>query len=85
MQAETGSEFPIERLFVSSQDSLSYITPSQKAYERIWDKFPGLATKLRQIDPSVIGLMVADLPKEYSPQVNKFLNSIKSFVSKKFQ
>ena len=75
MQAETGSEFPIERLFVSSQDSLSYITPSQKAYERIWDKFPGLATKLRQIDPSVIGLMVADLPKEYSPQVNKFLNS----------
>jgi hypothetical protein len=75
MQAETGSEFPMERLFVSSQDSLTYITPSQKAYDRIWENFPGLATKLRQIDPSVIGLMVADLPKEYSPQVNKFLNS----------
>jgi hypothetical protein len=75
MQAETGSEFPIERLFVSSQDSVSYITPSQKAYDRIWENFPGLATKLRQVDPSVVGLMVADLPKEYSPQVNKFLNS----------
>ena len=75
MQAETGSEFPRERLFVNSQDSVTYITPSQKAYERIWDKFPGLASKLRQIDPSVIGLMVADLPREYSPQVNKFLNS----------
>jgi hypothetical protein len=75
MQAETGSEFPMERLFVSSQDSLTYITPSQKAFDRIWENFPGLATKLRQIDPSVIGLMVADLPKEYSPQVNKFLNS----------
>ena len=75
MQAETGSEFPIERLFVSSQDSVSYITPSQKAYDRIWENFPELATKLRQVDPSVVGLMVADLPKEYSPQVNKFLNS----------
>lgn len=75
MQAETGSEFPRERLFVNSQDSVTYITPSQKAYERIWNKFPGLASKLRQIDPSVIGLMVADLPREYSPQVNKFLNS----------
>jgi hypothetical protein len=75
MQAETGSEFPMDRRFVSAQDSVTYITPSQKAYDRIWDKFPGLTTKLRQIDPSVIGLMVADLPKDYSPQVNKFLKS----------
>jgi len=75
MQAETGSQFPMDRLFVGSQDSVTYITPSQKAYDRIWDNFPELATKLRQVDPSVIGLMVADLPKEYSPQVNKFLNS----------
>jgi hypothetical protein len=65
----------MERLFVSSQDSLSYITPSVKAYNRIWEDFPGLATTLRQVDPSVVGLMVADLPKEFSPQVNKFLNS----------
>ena len=75
MQAETGSEFPMERLFVSSQDSKTYIVPSQKAVDRIWEDFPGLSSKLRQIDPSVVGLMVADLPKEYSPQVNKFLNS----------
>jgi hypothetical protein len=75
MQAETGAQFPMERLFVDSQDSNTYITPSQKAFDRIWENFPGLATKLRQVDPSVIGLMVADLPKEYSPQVNKFLNS----------
>lgn len=75
MLKTTGANFPMERLFVSSQDSLSYITPSVKAYNRIWEDFPGLATSLRQVDPSVVGLMVADLPKEYSPQVNKFLNS----------
>jgi hypothetical protein len=75
MLKTTGANFPMERLFVSSQDSLSYITPSVKAYNRIWEDFPGLATTLRQVDPSVVGLMVADLPKEYSPQINKFLNS----------
>lgn len=75
MLKTTGAKFPMERLFVSSQDSVSYITPSVKAYNRIWEDFPGLATSLRQVDPSVVGLMVADLPKEYSPQVNKFLNS----------
>ena len=75
MLAENGAKFPMERLFVSSQDSVSYITPSAKAYNRIWEDFPGLATTLRQVDPSVVGLMVADLPKEYSPQVNRFLNS----------
>lgn len=75
MLAENGAKFPIDRLFVSSQDSISYITPSAKAYNRIWEDFPGLATSLRQVDPSVVGLMVADLPKEYSPQVNRFLNS----------
>lgn len=75
MLKSTGVNFPMERLFVSSQDSISYITPSVKAYNRIWEDYPGLATSLRQVDPSVVGLMVADLPKEFSPQVNKFLNS----------
>lgn len=75
MQKTTGAKFPMERMFVSSQDSISYITPSVQAYNRIWEDFPGLSTSLRQVDPSVVGLMVADLPKEYSPQVNKFLNS----------
>lgn len=75
MTKVTGKAFPMDRLFVSSQESISYITPSVKAYNRVWEDFPGLATSLRQVDPSVVGLMVADLPKEYSPQVNKFLNS----------
>ena len=75
MLKETGKTFPMDRLFVSSQKSITYITPSVKAYNRIWEDFPGLATSLRQVDPSTVGLMVADLPKEYSPQVNKFLNS----------
>jgi len=75
MTKMTGKAFPMDRLFVSSQDTPSYITPSVKAYNRIWEDFPNLATSLRQVDPSVVGLMVADLPKEYSPQVNKFLNS----------
>lgn len=75
MTKVTGKAFPMDRLFVSSQETISYITPSTKAYNRIWEDFPGLATSLRQVDPSVVNLMVADLPKEYSPQVNKFLNS----------
>lgn len=75
MLKTTGVNFPMERLFVSSQESIAYITPSVKAYNRIWEDFPQLATQLRQVDPSVVGLMVADLPKEFSPQVNKFLNS----------
>lgn len=75
MLKATGAKFPMDRLFVSSQDSIAYIQPSQKAYERIWQDFPELASKLRQVDPSVVNLMVADLPKEYSPQVNRFLNS----------
>jgi len=69
-----GSEFPMDRLFVSSRDKNAYITPSQKAYDRIWDDYSGLAKELESISPQVVGLLTADLPKEYSPQVNKFLN-----------
>lgn len=69
-----GALFPTDRLFVSSKDKNAYITPSQKAYERVWDKYSGLAKELESISPQVVGLLTADLPKEYSPQVNKFLN-----------
>jgi len=69
-----GSEFPMDRLFVSSRDKNAYITPSQKAYDRIWNDYSGLAKELESISPQVVGLLTADLPKEYSPQVNKFLN-----------
>jgi hypothetical protein len=68
------SKFPMDRLFVSSRDKNAYITPSQKAYDRIWDDYSGLAKELESISPQVVGLLTADLPKEYSPQVNKFLN-----------
>jgi hypothetical protein len=72
--AVPGAQFPIDRLFTSSKDKNAYITPSQKAYERIWDNYSGLAKELESISPQVVGLLTADLPKEYSPQVNKFLN-----------
>lgn len=69
-----GAEFPIDRLFVSSQEKRAYITPSAKAYSRVWDEFSGLAKELEGVNPIIVGLLTADLPKEYSPQVNKFLN-----------
>jgi len=69
-----GGKFPMDRLFMNSKESSPYITPSQKAYDRVWDKFSGLAKELENISPSIVGLMTADLPKEYSPQINKFLN-----------
>lgn len=69
-----GAVFPIDRLFVSSQEKRAYITPSAKAYSRIWDEFSGLAKELETINPILVGLLTADLPKDYSPQVNKFLN-----------
>lgn len=69
-----GVEFPMDRLFVNSKEKNAYITPSAKAYGRIWNDFSGLATELENINPNLVGLLTADLPKEYSPQVNKFLN-----------
>ena len=69
-----GGKFPMDRLFMNSKESSPYFTPSQKAYDRVWDKFSGLAKELENISPSIVGLMTADLPKEYSPQINKFLN-----------
>lgn len=69
-----GAEFPIDRLFVSSQEKRAYITPSAKAYSRVWDEFSGLAKELEGVNPIIVGLLTADLPKDYSPQVNKFLN-----------
>lgn len=72
--AMPGAEFPIDRLFVSSQEKRAYITPSAKAYSRVWDDFKGLAKELEAVNPIIVGLLTADLPKEYNPQVNKFLN-----------
>jgi hypothetical protein len=69
-----GGKFPMDRLFMNSKESSPYITPSQKAYNRVWDEFSGIAKELENISPSIVGLMTADLPKEYSPQINKFLN-----------
>ena len=69
-----GAEFPIDRLFVSSKEKRAYITPSAKAYSRVWDDFKGLAKELEGVNPVLVGLLTADLPKDYSPQVNRFLN-----------
>lgn len=75
MRLAGDADFPMDRLFVGgSREKVAYITPSQKAYSRIYEDFPGLATKLERLDPSLVGLMTADLPKDYSIQVSKFLN-----------
>jgi hypothetical protein len=69
-----GGKFPMDRLFMNSKETSPYITPSQKSYDRVWDEFSDIAKELEKISPSIVGLMTADLPKEYSPQINKFLN-----------
>lgn len=74
MRLSSGETFPLDRLFTNTQDKATYTIPSQKAYSRIWDKYSGLAKKLEQTDPSLVGLLTADLPKDFSPQINKFLN-----------
>jgi hypothetical protein len=75
MRLAGGADFPMDRLFTSgARDKVAYITPSQKAYSRIYEDFSGLATKLERLDPSLVGLMTADLPRDYNIQVSKFLN-----------
>jgi hypothetical protein len=72
--ATAGSkEFPMDRLFVSGRNR-PYIQPSQKSYDRIWSDFSGLAKELESISPDVVSLLTADLPPDYNPQINKFLN-----------
>ena len=63
----------MERLFISPRNR-PYIQPSQKSYDRIWDEFSGLAKELESISPDVVSLLTADLPPDYNPQINKFLN-----------
>jgi hypothetical protein len=74
MRLAGGDKFPIDRLFASYKNRNLYVTPSIQAYNRIWEDYSGLSKRLELISPDVVGLMTADLPKEYSPQVNKFLN-----------
>ncbi len=69
-----GVQFPMDRLFVTSKEKNAYIQPSAKAYSRVWNEFSGLASELEKINPNLVSLLTADLPKDYSPQVNKFLN-----------
>jgi hypothetical protein len=75
MRLAGGADFPIDRLFTSgARDKVAYFPPSQKAYSRIYEDFSGLAKKLERLDPSLVGLMTADLPRDYNIQVSKFLN-----------
>ena len=72
----TGEVFPMDRLWLSNAtDTAGYITPSVTAYKRIWGNNSDLVNKLISIDPSVVGLIAADVPKEFDIQTNKFLNS----------
>jgi hypothetical protein len=75
MRLAGGADFPIDRLFTGgARDKVAYFPPSQKAYSRIYEDFSGLAKKLERLDPSLVGLMTADLPRDYNIQVSKFLN-----------
>ena len=74
MRLAGGDKFPIDRLFASYKNRNVYITPTVEAYNRIWENYPSLAKRLELVSPEIVGLLTADLPKGYSPQVNKFLN-----------
>jgi hypothetical protein len=75
MRLAGGADFPMDRLFVGgARDKVAYFPASQKAYSRIYEDFSGLAKQLERLDPSLIGLMTADLPRDYNIQVGKFLN-----------
>jgi len=75
MRLAGGADFPMDRLFTGgARDKIAYFPASQKAYSRIYEDFPDLAKKLERLDPSLVGLMTADLPRDYSVQVSKFLN-----------
>jgi len=80
MRVAGGDKFPVDRLFASYRQRNVYITPTTEAFNRIWENYPGLAEKLADIDPSVVGLLTADLPKGYNPQVNKFLSDPNSLL-----
>lgn len=74
MRLAGGADFPMDRLYGSSREKATYFPPSQKAYSRVYEDFPGLASQLERIDPSLVGLITADLPRDYNIQVSKFLN-----------
>jgi hypothetical protein len=74
MRLAGGGDFPMDRLFTNARDKATYIQPSQKAYSRIYQDFSGLAKQLERLDPSLVGLMTADLPRDYDIQISKFLN-----------
>jgi hypothetical protein len=75
MRLAGGADFPIDRLFTGgARDKVAYFPASQKAYSRIYEDFSGLAKQLERLDPSLVGLMTADLPRDYNIQVGKFLN-----------
>ena len=75
MRLAGGADFPMDRLFTGgARDKVAYFPASQKAYSRIYEDFPNLAKKLERLDPSLVGLMTADLPRDYNVQVGKFLN-----------
>lgn len=74
MRVSKKVDFPMERLFVGVRDKATYFPSSQAAYGRIYNEFSGLAKVLEKFDPRVVGLLTADLPREYSSQVAKTLN-----------
>ena len=73
MSLAGGTDFPMDRLFLSAKSQVAKIPANQAAYDRIWSDFSGLAKQLENLDPSTVGLITADLPIGYTAQVNKFL------------
>jgi hypothetical protein len=74
MRLAGGADFPMDRLYGSARDKAAYFPPTQEAYSRVYEDFSGLASKLERINPSLVGLITADLPRDYNIQVSKFLN-----------
>lgn len=67
------SGFPVDRYLYKGQSRTAYIDPSMEGYKRVWDKYSGLATQLAKIDPTLVGLLTADVAGDPNAQVQKFL------------
>lgn len=74
MRLAGDADFPMDRLYSKARDKVAYFPPTQAAYSRVYENFSGLAKQLERLDPSLVGLMTSDLPRDYNIQVSKFLN-----------
>ena len=67
--------FPVDRYLYKGQSRNAYIAPTIDGYKRVWKDNAGLAEKLANIDPVLVGLMTSDIAGDPDTQVQKFLSN----------